>query len=338
MRSVTPTPASLRAACTTRTISRASPSRRSRSSIVVSIATVSAPRVDSTSPWRGSLPHDDVVLRERVRVRRVELVAGRDRRPASTPWSCSALQRLLAVARAQRGDDLRHVPAAARAESLQVRQHDRALQLATPRDDLDRLHVQLAQHQLAQARRPRRATRSSPHTTTRGSGWRTFTFDLARASRPSSIASRTSAMSSSSCASRSACDAAPGSRTGGPSRARRRSRRRLRRRGSRRSPRRGTGPAARAASPSRRGTRAASRARPASPSQKRRRESRMYQFERSSTHSAASRTAVVASKSSIRVAHPLGQRLQPRDRPAIQRRTLRDAAGRPTPSNDSMFA
>ena len=117
IRSVTSRPACLRAFCTARTISRASPSRRSSSSSSRASATAwPASRLDQVALERLACTRRQVVGLERVLVAvdvDPDLAARRrsPRRPSA------------GVERLDRGGDLRHVLAEARAERAVVRLH-----------------------------------------------------------------------------------------------------------------------------------------------------------------------------------------------------------------------
>ena len=170
-----------------------------------------------------------------------------------------------------------------------------------------------------QLRRERRPSRGAP-TRARPSGWRVRTFASARAARPSSTSRRTSATCS---ASSSSISALVGRRPG-------RQVDRLRR--VRASPARttscqtrsvtnGTIGASSRVSTSRHSCSVASAA--GSPSQKRRRDRRTYQFDRSSTKSASRGPARCVSKPSSAASTSRTSRLQLGQQPPVEHRPVR---------------
>ena len=173
------------------------------------------------------------------------------------------------------------------------------------------------------------------------SGWRTFTFAWARAARPSSTVRRAASIAASSSGSRERLVGLGEVARGGPSRA-------VGEvsasppdevgvdlvgdeRGERGEQLRGL----------ERGSGAASRRRPRSPSQKRRRERRTYQLESSSTKAAIARPAVVASKSSRRSRTVAIVACSRESDPAVElvpRAAVRRSTGSRSVSSPSAFA
>ena len=220
----------------------------------------------------------------------------------------AAVAELLELARARARRARRRAPcrASARAPGGSA---SRCSSVASTAPELDLLHAQL----LGDLVRRGRAHAARPATTSRRSGWRSLIPAPRRA--PGGRARRRGAPPRPPPRALVALAAAPASRRGRPSRARRRSA------APARGSRRGTASRARPPAPPGRARRQSVQSAPRSPFQKRRRERRMYQFERSSTNaskrgrhrasrSARTRRVISATSCAVRATQPAVERLQ----------------------------